>query len=82
MNIEKEAMEAWLEGDLVRAESLLLRAAKNESGCAAHNLGTLYAVGGPGIEASSNKSQRFYEQALALGFEKTVATDPTWFRKS
>ena len=75
------AMDYWLEGDLAKAEEILLQEAEAGNGCAAHNLGTLYIAGGPGVKADSDKSQKFYEQALASGFEGTIATDPTWFRK-
>ena len=75
------AMEAWEAGDLPKAEKLLIEAAEAGSGHAAHNLGTLYATGGPGINADPIKSQKYYEQALASGFEESVASDPTWFRK-
>jgi TPR repeat protein len=74
-----DAMKHWLSGDLASAESLLLEAAKTGNGLAAHNLGTLYVVGGPGI-ADRAKSQYWFEVALESGFEKTIATDPTWFR--
>ena len=75
------AMEEWLEGNLVKAEELLIEAAAAGSGHAAHNLGTLYATGGSGIEKDIIKSNKYYEQALESGFEETVASDPLWFRK-
>lgn len=62
------------------AEALLLTAAQNGSGHAAHNLGTLYAIGAHGVEPDQKKSRYWYEKALASGFEETVASDPTWFR--
>jgi len=75
------AMEEWAAGNLSKAQALLLEAAEAGNGHAAHNLGTLYATGGPGIEADSAKSRYWYEKALATGFEETVASDPTWFRR-
>jgi len=75
-------MKQWESGDMASAEKLLLQAAQTGSGLAAHNLGTLYAVGGPGIEQSPAKSRHWFEIALASGFEKTVASDPAWFRNA
>ncbi len=77
----RKAMEAWEAEDLPKAEKLLIEAAEAGRGHAAHNLGTLYATGGPGVEADPIKSRQYYEQALASGFEETVASDPAWFRK-
>jgi TPR repeat protein len=82
MDIEQEAMQAWIEGNLPKAESLLLQAAKSGSGSAAHNLGSLYASGGPGVKKDKEKSRKYFEQALASGFEETVSSDPVWFRKT
>lgn len=78
----KIATEEMEKGNFLEAEKLLLKAAKAGSGHAAHNLGTLYAGGAPGIEANKEKSLKYYEQALKSGFEETVATDPIWFRKT
>ena len=75
------AMELWLAGEGREAEKLLLAAAEGGSGHAAHNLGTLYACGAPGVEPDDGKSLHWYEKSLESGFEATVATDPTWFRK-
>jgi len=75
------AMEAFFAGDLVTAESLLLALARSGDGHAAHNLGTLYAVGGVGVAADPETSRFWYERALASGFEAQVASDPTWFRR-
>lgn len=77
----KKAMEEWASGRVPLAEKLLLEAARAGSGHAAHNLGTLYATGGPGVDADPVKSRRFYVQALDSGFEESIATDPEWFRK-
>ena len=81
-DIVKTAMEEMDKGNFLEAEKLLLKAAEAGSGHAAHNLGTLYACGAPGIEINKNNSLKYYEQALESGFEKTVATDPTWFKKT
>ena len=82
MDIEEEAMEAWIEGDFPKAESLLIKAAKSGSGSAAHNLGSLYAAGGPGVKKDIQKSRKYFEQALASGFEETISSDPVWFRRT
>ena len=76
------AVQEMDKGNFIEAEKLLLKAANGGSGHAAHNLGTLYATGAPGIEANKDKSLKYYEQAVESGFEETVATNPTWFRKT
>lgn len=80
-DLVKIAMEAWEAGNIKRAELLLIEAAADGNGHVAHNLGTLYSIGGPGVEAHPAKSLQYYEQALASGFEETVSNDPTWFKK-
>jgi TPR repeat protein len=80
-DLVKTAMAEWEAGNLFKAEALLLKAAESGNGLASHNLGTLYAVGGPGVKADSAKSRYWFEKALESGFEQTVASDPTWFRK-
>jgi len=81
-NLIKEAQAEYLEnGDIVKAEKLLLKAAEAGSGHAAHELGVLYSLGGEGLESSHEKSQYWLEKSLESGFEKTIATDPEWFRK-
>ena len=81
INLVQLAMMQWEAGNLLSAEELLLKAAEAGIGHAAHNLGTLYAIGGPGVEADLAKSRYWYEKALASGFEETVASNPTWFKK-
>jgi TPR repeat protein len=82
VNVIKEAQTEYLEnGDIVKAEKLLLKAAEAGSGHAAHELGVLYIVGGEGLEPNHEKSQYWLEKSLASGFEKTIASDPEWFRK-
>ncbi|MCU8028783.1 hypothetical protein [Shewanella sp. SM73] len=75
------AMEALFAGDGARAELLLLSLAEAGSGCAAHNLGTLYITGAPGVSPCVKKSQHWYQRSLDLGFEVTVASDPDWFKR-
>lgn len=76
------AMDEWLKGNHVKAEKLLIKEAEAGSGHAAHNLGTLYCTGGDGVPVDKAKSMKYYEQALASGFEETIATDPEWFRNN
>nr|WP_305909459.1 hypothetical protein [Methylomarinum sp. Ch1-1]MDP4522372.1 hypothetical protein [Methylomarinum sp. Ch1-1] len=40
-----------------------------------------YIVGGNGVTPDSTRSQYWLERSLESGFEETIATDPTWFRK-
>lgn len=75
------AMAKFLDGDLVAAEAMLLELAEAGDGHAAHNLGTLYATGGPGVGLDGTKSRFWFERALASGFEATVSADPEWFRR-
>ena len=75
-------MEAWLAGDCHKAELLLLTEAEAGNGHAAHNLGTLYAAGGPGVPVDREKSALWFERARESGFEATVSSDSAWFNKS
>lgn len=75
------AMDELFSGDAVAAETLLLALACSGDGHAAHNLGTLYATGWDGVAADPAKSQEWYQRALDSGFEATVASDPTWFKR-
>ena len=79
--IIKLAQSKLLDGNLLEAEQLFLKAAELGSGHAAHELGVLYIIGGEGLEPNYEKSQFWLEKSLALGFEETIATDPKWFRK-
>lgn len=63
-----------------RARDILQAEAEKGNGHAAHNLGTLYATGGIGIEPDPVEARRWMEVALATNFEDSVATDPTWFK--
>lgn len=76
----QQAMDEWLKGNHLKAKELLLKEAEAGNGHAAHNLGTLYITGGIGIEPNREEARRWYEVALATGFEEAVASDPTWFR--
>ncbi len=78
--IKKAQIEHFENNNLVEAENLYLKAAELGSGHAAHELGVLYITGGPGVEASHEKSQYWLNKALESGFESTIATDPEWFK--
>lgn len=56
-----------------KAVSLLERAMCLGKGEAAHNLGTLYCTGLPGVEANPEKAKAYYQQAKAMGAQ--VADD-------
>jgi TPR repeat protein len=75
------AMDVLLNGDAKKGELLLLALAEGGNGRAAHNLGTLYFTGAPGVSPDATKSQIWFSRALESGFEATVATDPQWFKK-
>ncbi|MCG8014899.1 MAG: hypothetical protein JAY97_01695 [Candidatus Thiodiazotropha sp. 'RUGA'] len=79
--INKAQKERFEGNNLIEAERLFLQAANMGSGHAAHELGVLYITGGSGVIQDSTKSQYWLEKSLDSGFEETVATDPTWFRK-
>ena len=53
--------------DAVKAVELLSRAVEVGVGVAAHNLGTIYAAGMPGVAADHERSRAYYRQAKALG---------------
>lgn len=79
--IQQAQLECFDNGNFVEAEKLFLEAANEGSGRAAHELGIMYITGGPGLKPNHEKSQYWLERSLDLGFEKTIATDPEWFRK-
>ena len=53
--------------DSNKAVELLRRAVDAGVGVAAHNLGTIYAAGMPGIPADPQRSRTYYLKAKALG---------------
>ena len=55
--------------DLAKAEEWLLRATAQDSALAWNNLGTLYAVGGPGLSQGQEKAHECYLRAKELGFD-------------
>jgi len=80
--LEKQAAVEHLENaNFKKAEELYLKAAELGSGYAAHQLGVLYITGGEGVEPHPQKSQYWLEKSLESGLEKTIASDPEWFRK-
>lgn len=58
-----------LQKDFVRAEYWFLRAAQKRYGPALHHLGTLYAMGGPGVPPDKDKATRFHNEAKLAGFD-------------
>lgn len=62
-----------IERDGERAVFLLQRAVELDHGASAHNLGTVYATGLPGIAPNHEKSRDYYRLARSLGFQ--VAPD-------
>jgi TPR repeat protein len=55
--------------DLAEAERWLLRATEQNSPLAWNNLGTLYAVGGPGLTKGPEQARQCYQRAKELGFD-------------
>ena len=56
-----------VELDAPKAVGLLTRAVELGDGTAAHNLGTIYSVGLPGVERDTDKSRRYYRVAKEMG---------------
>jgi len=54
-----------------KAVELLLKATELGDGTAAHNLGTIYVTGMPGIEANKELSKKFYRKAKEMGAQYT-----------
>jgi len=50
-----------------KAVELLTKAVKLGDGSAAHNLGTIYGMGMPGIPQNHQLSRQFYRKAKAMG---------------
>ena len=80
-DIVETAMEEFSAGNHITAEKLLIQAAKDGNGHAAHNLATLYLTGGEGIDPDLDKAAMYFEQALASGFEDTIVNYPEWFKE-
>lgn len=55
--------------DFVEAEQWLLKATKQNSPLAWHNLGTLYAMKHPGLEQRWSDARKCWERAAELGFK-------------
>jgi len=55
--------------DLAKAEEWLLKATAQNDALAWNNLGTLYAIGGPGLSQGPEKSHECYVRAKELGFD-------------
>ena len=56
-----------VERDGEKAVQLLMRAVELGQGVAAHNLGTIYSGGMPGIKADNEKSKFYYRKAKSMG---------------
>ncbi len=86
MNQEKEIERAQTElfekGNPFMAETILLEVAKQDNGHACHELGVLYLHGCLGLKSNKEKAMFWLEKSVELGFEKTVATDPFWFKSN
>lgn len=53
--------------DAPKAVELLTRAVELGDGTAAHNLGTVYSVGLPGVARDTEKSRYYYRKAKEMG---------------
>ena len=51
----------------IKAVALLSAAAEKGNGVAAHNLGTIYVTGLPGVERDTKRSRFYYRMARDLG---------------
>ncbi len=80
--IERAQIELFENRNPKLAEEILLKVANANNGHACHELGVLYLHGNGELRA--NKKQAFYwlEKSVELGFEKTIASDPNWFRSN
>ena len=56
-----------VERDGLKAVTYLERAVELGQGVAAHNLGTIYTTGLPGVEADKSQSMSYYKKAKAMG---------------
>jgi TPR repeat protein len=62
--------------DLSKAEEWLLKATAQDSALAWNNLGTLYAVGGPGLSRGPEEAHACYLRAKELGFNCAAPYPP------
>ncbi len=67
--------------DLAKAEEWLLKATAQDSALAWNNLGTLYAVGGPGLSHGREKTHECYQKAKEFGFD-CASPYPPWVRRA
>jgi TPR repeat protein len=74
----REAFDAFMAGDGLTAEALLLAAAHAGNGHAAHNLAVLYLTGCEGVAVDREKARAWIERARGSGFEASVSSDPDW----
>ena len=80
--IELAQLELFENRDPFLAEKLLIEVANQNNGHACHELGILYSTGCDDLKPNREKSLYWLEKSVELGFEKTVATNPTWFKEN
>jgi TPR repeat protein len=61
-----------VERDGPKAVELLTKAAELGDGTSAHNLGTIYAMGMPGVPQNFQLSRQFYRTAKAMGAQVAI----------
>ena len=60
----------------------MLDIARKGNGHACHELGVLYSTNHEGLEADKEKSVYWLNKSFELGYEKTVASNPLWFKSN
>ena len=78
--IELAQFELFENNNAVLAERLLLEIAEQGNGHACHELGVLYSMDQNALKANKEKSVYWLNKSVELGFEKTIATDTSWFK--
>ena len=80
--IERAQIELLENRNPLLAEKILLKVANQENGHASHELGILYLHGNGELSANKEKALYWLEKSVELGFEKTIASDPYWFKNN
>ena len=65
-------MAAFNKPDYIEAKKWFELAASNKHAAAHFNLGTLYEVGGHGLQKDLKKAMNYYETSYNLGFERSL----------
>jgi TPR repeat protein len=65
-------MAAFNKPDYIEAKKWFELAASNKNAAAQFNLGTLYEVGGHGLQKDLKKAMNYYETSYNLGFERSL----------